>query len=185
MIGSCGINPIEAVFFMISKEKKKEIIKELSDKLKKQKAVIFFDFTGLPVSQFQEFRRQLREKEIDCQVAKKSLIDLALNKSGLENIKVKEMTGQVALVFSYEDEVYSAKILNKLSEENESVEILAGLINNQYLDSEAIITLAKLPAREELLAKLIGSLKAPIAGLSNVLQGNLRKLTFILKSCSM
>ncbi len=170
---------------MISKEKKQAIIKDLTDKLTRQKVVIFSDYTGSKVAQLEELRQKLREKEIDYQVAKKTLVDLILKKAGLDKIKVKELPGQIGLVFGYQDEALPAKILYNFSKENESLKILAGLVQGKYLDSQALIELAKLPSREELLARLAGSLAAPLSGLVNTLQGNLRKLTFILKNLKL
>ena len=74
---------------MISKEQKKEVIKDLTDKLSKQKAVIFFDYSGLKVNKFQELRRNLRDQEIDCQANKKTLISLSFR---CLNRVVEEMT---------------------------------------------------------------------------------------------
>ncbi|MBL7053057.1 MAG: 50S ribosomal protein L10 [Candidatus Portnoybacteria bacterium] len=169
---------------MITKEKKKEIVKDLIDKLSRQKSVVFFDYTGLKVNQFQELRENLREENIDCVVVKKSLIDLALEKADFKNLKIKDLPGQVGLVFGYEDEVLPAKILYDFSKKNEDLKIMTGLIQSEYLENEAIISLAKLPTKKELLAKLIYSVSAPIHGLNNALQGNLRKLVYILKSCN-
>jgi len=169
---------------MITKEKKKEIVKDLIDKLSRQKSVVFFDYTGLKVNQFQELRENLREENIDCVVVKKSLIDLALEKADFKNLKIRDLPGQVALVFGYEDEVLPAKILYDFSKKNEDLKIMTGLIQSEYLENEAIISLAKLPTKKELLAKLIYSVSAPINGLNNALQGNLRKLVYILKSCN-
>jgi large subunit ribosomal protein L10 len=168
--------------YMITKDKKKEIIKDLVDKLSRQKTIVFFDYTGLKVNQFQELRSKLREHGLDCRVAKKTLIDLALEDAGLKVAKVKEVPGQVALVFGYEDEVIPVKVLYEFSKENKDLKIMAGVIQGDYLKNEAIIALAKLPSKQELLAKLIGSISAPIYGLTNALQGNLRKLIFLLKS---
>jgi len=170
---------------MITKEKKKEIIKELVDKFSHQKSVVFFDYTGLKVSQSQELRGKLREEGIDCQITKKTLIDLALEKAGLKNIKVKEMAGQIGLVFGYKDEILPAKILYDFSKENESLKILSGLIKGEYLENEAILELARLPSKQELLAKLVGSISSPMFGLHNALQSNLQKLIYILKSCKV
>ncbi len=167
---------------MISKEKKQVILKNLADKLSRQQIVIFSDYSGLKVSQLEELRRQLRENEIDYQVAKKTLIDLALAKAGLDRIKARELHGQIGLVFGYQDEVLPAKILYNFAQNNESLEMLAGLSGGQYLDSQALIELAKLPSREELVAQFVSGLAAPLTGLINVLQGNLRKLTIILKN---
>jgi len=167
---------------MISKEKKQEIIKNLADKLARQKTVIFSDHTGLKVNQVQDLRQQLREEKVDYQVAKKTLIDLAFKKAGFDKIKIKELHGQIALVFGYQDEIWPAKILYNFSRENKSLKILAGLVNGEYLEEEAIISLAKLPSKQELLAKLVGSVSAPLSGLINVLQGNLIKLVNLFKN---
>ncbi|MFH1461083.1 MAG: 50S ribosomal protein L10 [Patescibacteria group bacterium] len=167
---------------MISKDKKKQIIKELVDKLSRQKAIVFFDYTGLKVNQFQELRKKLREQGIDCQAVKKTLIDLALEKSGLKVEKVKQMPGQVALILGYQDEIVPAKVLYQFAKDNENVKIMAGLIQGDYLEKQAIIELAQLPSKQELLAKLVGGISAPLRGLNYVLQANLIKLIYILKS---
>lgn len=167
---------------MISKEKKQAIIKELTDKLTRQKIVIFSDYTGLKVSQIDELRRKLREKGIDYLVAKKTLIDLALQRVGLDKIKVKELPGQIGLVIGYQDEALPAKILHNFAKENESLKMLAGLVRGEYLANQSLVDLAQLPSREELLIGLVSSLAAPLSGLLNTLRGNLRKLIFILKN---
>ena len=163
---------------MITKEQKKETIKDLVDKLSRQKSVIFSDYTGLGVNQFQVLRYQLREQGIDCQVAKKTLIHFF-------DINIKELPGQVVLAFGYQDEVLPAKILYNFSKENEALKILTGLVQGEYLENEAIISLAKLPSRQELLAKLVGSFSSPLSGLINALQGNMRKLIFIIKDMKL
>jgi large subunit ribosomal protein L10 len=168
---------------MITKEQKKEIIKKLTDKLSRQKAVLFFDYSGLKVNDFQELRDKLREEKIDCQVGKKTLIDLAFKKTGFKDIKTKEMTdGQIGLVFGYGDEVIPVKILYEFAKDKENLKILTGLINGEYLGAEAINNLAKLPSKQELLAKSIGGIASPLYGLNNALQGNLIKLIYILKN---
>ena len=167
---------------MISKDKKKQIIKELVDKLSRQKAIVFFDYTGLKVNQFQELRKKLREQGIDCQAVKKTLIDLALEKAGFKMEKIKQMPGQVALILGYEDEIIPAKVLYQYAKNNENVKIMAGLIQGDYLEKQAIIELAQLPSKQELLAKLVGNISAPLRGLNYVLRANLIKLIYILKS---
>ena len=118
---------------MITKEKKKEIVEDLAARLSRQKTVVFFDYTGLKVNQVQELREKLRGEEIDCQASKKTLIDLALSKAGLDGVKVKDLPGQIAMVFGYKDEVMPAKILYDFSKENEDVKILSGFIQGEYL----------------------------------------------------
>jgi len=172
-------------FFMLIKEKKKEIINDLTDKLSRHKAVVFFDYTGLKVNDSQRLRDKLREEGIDCQVSRKTLIDLALEKAGFKDVKVREMAGQPALAFGYEDEILPAKIIYDFSKKNENVKVLSGLVNGEYLDNEAIINLAQLPSKQELLAKLVGGIASPLSGLNNVLSGNLKKLIYLLKNCKI
>lgn len=167
---------------MIPKEKKREIINSLADKLSRQKIVIFSDYTGLKVNQIQGLRKQLRQKGIDYQVAKKSLIDLSLEKAGLKDIKIKNLVGQIALVFGYQDEIFPAKILYNFSKDNPALKILAGLAGKKYLESEAIINLAKLSSKEELFAQLIIIISSPISGLINTLSGNINNLISLLSA---
>lgn len=165
---------------MITRQQKKEIVEELIDKLSRQKSVIFSDYTGLTVNQVQELRSQLRENNIDYRVAKKTLIDLALDKAGFKDFKIRDLSGQIGLVFSYEDEILPAKIIYDFSRKNETLKMLAGLVQGEYLDSEAIVNLAKLPSKQELLAKLVGGFASPMSGFCNGLQFNLRKLVYLL-----
>ena len=168
---------------MITKDSKKEIIKDLVDRLSRHKAIVFFDYTGLSVDKFEELRKKLREEGISCNVVKKTLIDLSLEKASLKiPEKIKKLPGQIALVLGYEDEIIPAKILYNFAKENSEIKILAGIIQGNYLENEAIIKLAQLPSKEELLVKLIGSISGPIYGLLNALQGNLRKLVFVLNN---
>lgn len=170
---------------MITKEKKQEVIKDLVDKLSRQKSVVFFDYTGLRVNQVQELREKLREEGIDCQASKKTLIGLALKKTGLEGADARSLLGQISLVFGYKDEVLPAKILYDFSKENENLKILSGFVQGEYLENEAIISLAKLPSKQELLARLVGSVKSPLSGLTGVLQGNLRGFINVLKNLKL
>lgn len=167
---------------MVPKDKKEQIIQDLIDKFSRQKAVIFTDYTGLKVHQLVVLRKKLRAEGIDYQVAKKTLIDLALEKSGLKKIKTKDLPGQIGLVFGYGDEIQPAKIVYQFSQTNEAMKILSGLVKGEYLENQAIKALAKLPSREELLAQLIGAISAPLTGLVNSLEYNLRGLIYVLKN---
>jgi len=158
---------------MINKKKKQQILQDLVEKLKRQKVVIFTDYTGLKVKQLEELRKTLREKQAEYQVIKKTLIDLGLKKSGLDKISVKELTGQIGLIFGYQDEVEPAKIAYQFGSENESFRILKGLLEGEVIEAEELEKLSKLPSREVLLARLVGQLNAPISNLVYQLRGNL------------
>ncbi len=167
----------------LTKEKKQEIIKDLEKKIEQQKAMIFVDFTGLKVKDILSLRKKIKENNNELKVAKKTLLALSFRKRGLEKIiDVKKLKGEIALIFGYQNEIAPAKISWQFSQENPNLKILGALIENKFWNSEEVITLAQLPTREELLAKLLGSLTSPISGLVNVLQAPLKACIFIIRS---
>lgn len=173
---------IHRFFIVTTKQQKKEIIQELAEKFARQKAVVFSDYTGLTVNDAQKLREKLRENKIDYRVAKKTLVDLALKQAGFQDIKVRDLSGQLSVTLGYEDEVSPARILYNFSRSNKKLRMLAGLAAGDYLDSEAVMKLALLPSKIELLGKVVGGIAAPMSGMLNVLQGNMRKLVYILSN---
>lgn len=163
-----------------TKEQKKKIIEDLKEKIEKQKAIVFADFSGVKVKNLQKLRKEAREKDCEVKVAKKTLVSLALKEKSLE-VNLKKMVGEIALGFGYKDKISPFKVLYNFSKENENLKILGGFIGKEFLDKEKAIAIAQLPTREELLTKLVGSISSPLLGLINVLQGNLKGLIYILK----
>jgi len=163
----------------LTKEQKKKIVESLKEKLDRQKALIFVDFTGLKVKDLSDLRKKLKAASNELKVAKKTLLDIVLKEKGLK-IETKELQGEIALVFGYEDMISPAKMVHQFSKGNPNIRILGGFIENKYADAEDIIALAELPSREVLLAKLAGSISAPISGFVNTLQYNLKGLMYLL-----
>jgi large subunit ribosomal protein L10 len=108
---------------------------------------------------------------------------IAFKDSKIE-IDVKNMPGEVALVLSYKDEVSPAKMVWQFSQGNKNLKILGGFMGNKLMLAEDVATLAQLPSREELLAKMVGSMASPMSGFMNVLQGNIRGLVRALDQIS-
>lgn len=172
-----------ADFFMaINKKKKQEVINELVEKFHLSKSVAFIDYSGLTVDKMTELRDKLIEKGSELRVAKKTLTDLALRESE-KNISVKNLAGQLAIVFGLADEMVPAQILTKESKKN-NFKIIGGEMEGKILSAEDILALSKIPPREVLLAQFVGAVAAPMSGLANVLQGNIRGLVNCLKSIS-
>ncbi|MBU1017405.1 50S ribosomal protein L10 [Patescibacteria group bacterium] len=156
----------------ITKQQKTEILQELVDKFGRSKSVVFSDYRGLDVASVSDLRNKLREKDAETKVAKKTLIKLAAKESGVDDLGDDMLTGPVSATFSYEDEMTGLKVLFNFSKTNENLKLLGGVINGKVVGAEEIIQLAKLPGREELLAKLMGSMSAPVSGFVGIL-GNL------------
>lgn len=166
---------------MLTKSQKESIVDEVSGKIKNAKALVFSDFKGLKVKDMTKIRKDLRSVDVEFRVLKKTLANIALKQAGKE-VDVKKMDGQVALVISEKDEVVAAKLLAKAAKENENVRILGGMIDSKYMDASEVLALSKLPCKEELLAKLVGTINAPVSGFVNVLAGNIRNLLNVLRA---
>jgi large subunit ribosomal protein L10 len=166
---------------MLTKIQKRELVKELVDKIKRQKSLVFTDISALNVGEMQKLRRELKKAGIDYKVAKKTLITLAL-KEVKQDIDVEQIPGSLGTAFSYEDPVKPAKIIFKFAKEHKNLKIVGGIMENKFLTFNEVESLSKIPSREELLAILVGMLKGPISGLVNVLQGNIRNLIGVLNA---
>lgn len=153
----------------ITKEQKNEILSDLVEKFSKSKSVVFTDYRGLDVASVSDLRGKLREKGAEAKVAKKTLIKLAAKENKIDEIGDDILAGPVAATFSYEDELSGLKVLFKFSKENENLKLLGGVIDGKVVGEEEIKALAKLPGKEELLAKLIGSMNAPVSGMVGIM----------------
>ncbi|RLC35296.1 MAG: 50S ribosomal protein L10 [Candidatus Nealsonbacteria bacterium] len=163
----------------LTKIQKQKILDNLKEKIGKQKAIAFANVSGLKVQDLTKLRREMEKKNCELKVAKKTLIGLALKENKIE-VDLKKMQGEIALGFGYKDEIAPFKTLYDFAKNHEQLGILGGVIGEEYLEKEKAVELAKIPAREELLAKMVGSLSAPMSGFVNVLQGNIKGLLRIL-----
>ena len=166
---------------MLTKEKKKQLVKDSAEKVKNAKSIIFADYKGISVKDVTNLKKELRQVGAEYVVAKKTLIDIALKEGGIDT-SVKGLEGQIAISFSNDDEVSAAKIIDKFSKSSENIRMLGGSLGAVLMSEEEVNALAKIPAKEELLAKLVGSMKSPISGLVNVMSGNLRGLVQVLNA---
>lgn len=163
--------------------KKEEILNEIKDKLSRNKLVVFVNYKGLNVKTLESLRRELRKEGIDFKVVKKTLLGLGLKEAGMEK-DIKSLEGQIGVAIGYKDELIPAKVISKFAKEFEKLKILAGIFENKFVGKDKIVALAEVPSREELLAKLVGSVNSPVSGMVNVLAGNIRGLVQVLNAIS-
>jgi len=167
-----------------TREQKKDMLQAIKDKLAAMKSVIFVNFSGTKVGDIEKLRNDCRAQGAEYLVAKKTLLKKALDESNIEGIKEQNFEGEVAAVFGNSDEVAPAKLVGDFARDNEQMQIIAGVLENKVIDVDMVNTLSKLPSRDELLAKAVGSIAAPLSGMVNVLQGNIRKLVYVLSAIS-
>ena len=165
-----------------SKQQKELTLADLTGQLESAKSVVFADFRGLTVKEATEFRNKARKEDIRVLVAKKTLMRLAFSKAGYEGVDPAKLEGALVMITGMSDEVAPAKLAAEFSKEHEALKIVAGVLERKLVDAAAIKALAKLPSKQELMAKLVGTLNAPISGFVNVLAGNLRGLVNVMNA---
>ncbi|MDP4038463.1 MAG: 50S ribosomal protein L10 [bacterium] len=166
----------------ISKSKKEEIVSQIASEFKNAKLSVLTDYRGLSAEEMNELRTRLREAGISYKVVKNTLIKLAIKKTDLSGIDSKIFDGPMAIAFG-DDEITAAKIIATYAKEHGSLEIISAITNEaKILSANGIRELASLPSHEELLAKVTGTIAAPLSGFVNVLGGNLRNLVYALNA---
>jgi len=162
-------------------QQKKQIVQELVEKMKAASAGILVNYRGLTVEEDTELRRRFRKAGVEYKVVKNTLTKLAAKEVGYGELE-PQLNGPTSLAISADDPVAPAKILVEFSKNNEKLEIKGGFVDGKVIGINEIKALADLPSRETLIAKVLGGFNAPISGLVNVLNGNLRGLVVALNA---
>lgn len=152
----------------ITKQKKSEIYKSLTEKIKASESMVFLNFKGLKVSETDALRRTLREKGMGYVVAKKTLLRRALTDAGIAG-EMPEMEGELAVAYGT-DAVTPAKEVGTFAKAHkDKVTFMGGLLESKFLSKDEMIALSKIPSREVLLGKLVNVMYAPVIGTVRVL----------------
>ncbi len=162
----------------ITKQKKEEILNKLKDSLKKSKMVVFVNFHGLGVSAAAEMRNLLKQTGANYLVAKKTLIKRAFGELGFSG-EMPELEGEIGVSFSEEDAVSSAKALKDFSKKN-SIKLMGGVFENEFIGSETVVMLANIPPKEILLGQFVNVINSPIQGFVGALNGIIRNFVGVL-----
>ncbi len=163
----------------MARPEKEAAVNELIEKLTNSKSVVVTDYKGLDVAEVTELRQKLREAGVEYKVVKNTLARIAAKKAEVEDIN-QFFVGPTALAFGVEDAVSPAKVLVDFAKDHKNLEIKGGALSGQIISLDKVKSLADIPSREVLLAKALAGMKAPITGLVNVLQGNMRGLVMVL-----
>lgn len=164
-----------------TRDQKTKMLENLDEKIQKMKSAVIVDYKGLKVKETESLRNLLREKGVEFNVSKNTLTKIALKKNGIE-FDESAFKKPVAIAFAMEDEVAPAKEITLFAKKNEAIEIIGGILESKYIDDQMVKQLAALPTRDELRAKMVGTIAAPLSGTVNVLAGNLRGMVNALKA---
>lgn len=145
-------------------------VAEIKDRFARASAVILADYRGLTVKEMQALRSSLREADAELRVYKNTLAQIAMRELALPDMG-ELLEGPTAFLFSYSDPVAPAKAVTDFAKDHKVVQVKGGFIESAVASANDVQALASLPSREELIAKLLGSMLNPIVGFARVLNG--------------
>lgn len=146
-------------------DQKNKEVEELAEKISKAKVVLLTDYRGINVGDVTAVRAKLRGVNTEYRVIKNNITRRALEKCNFEGLD-EILTGPTAVVLGYDDYLDASKIIYEYAKENENYKIKGGIIDGKVVSVEEIITLAKLPSRETLIAQLAGALLGNVTKLA-------------------
>jgi large subunit ribosomal protein L10 len=151
-----------------NRELKEAKVLEIKEKLEKAQGIIFAKYQGLTVEEDTQLRKKLREAGVEYKVYKNTLTTLAAKEIGVEGLETI-LEGPVSIALGYEEPTAPARILNDFAKDHKKLELKGGIVQGEIFDAAKVQQLASIPPREVLIAKLLGSFKAPVSNLAYLL----------------
>ena len=148
----------------MNREQKAAAVAEIAESIKEAGAVFAVDYRGISVPQAAELRTRLRDVDATFRVVKNSLTERAVDEVGADTLKAL-LEGPTALTFVRGDAALAAKAIQTFRRETETLEFKGGLLGDEAVDTEQLLALARLPARDVLYGQLVGVVASPISGL--------------------
>ena len=161
---------------MSTKQFKSEKIDAIKSKIEKAQVAIVTEYKGFSVEEITKLRREIQKDGGDYMVTKNTLAKIAVKGTEYEALTEK-LSGPVALAFGFSDPVSPAKALTKFIKETKKGEILGAVLDGKLLSVEETKALANLPSKEELYAKMLGSINSPASGIVGCVNGVMASLT--------
>jgi len=160
---------------------KVNLVKDIRERLQDATAIVLVDYKGINIEEVNQLRSRFRNEKVDYFVQKNTLVKIALHDLGITELD-DYLVGPTALAICKDDEVTPARIvvkfLKEVMEDKEFPKFKAGLVSGRVMDGKQMLTLASLPSRDELLAKVMGSAQAPISRMLGVSQAIIRKFLY-------
>jgi large subunit ribosomal protein L10 len=145
-------------------KEKQAVVNEIKEKLDKAQSAVVIDYIGITVAEADAMRKKLRDAGVDYTVYKNKLAKRAIegtDYAGLADV----LAGPSAFAISYDDAIAPARVLSGVFKEYKKMEFKAGVIEGAYYDAEGLTRIASLPARDELIARFLGSVISPVGKL--------------------
>ncbi len=143
---------------------KKAVVAEVSSQVAKAQSVVLAEYRGIEVSDLTKLRAKARESGVYLRVLKNTLVRRAVEGTPFADLS-SHMVGPLIYGIA-EDPIAAAKVLNDFAKSNDKLVLKAGSYAGETLDAAGVKALASIPSREELLAKLLGVMMAPLTGMA-------------------
>ena len=164
-------------------DKNRQEIASLREKISKAKSIIFTDYNGLNSNNVNSLRQTMKTADAEVAVAKNTLMKLALKEEKITATELEsDLTGQTAVVFSYNDPIKSIKALFDFIKKIDLPKVKSAIFEGQYNNAIQVEMISKLPAREQLIAQFIGGLKSSLRGVVGVLNGVQKKFVYAISA---
>jgi len=165
----------------LNRDEKAGKVQVLNETFSKAKFAVVTDYRGLKVTELEKLRKELRQNDAFIQVAKNTLLKLAVQGTEFEDLG-ESFTGTTAIAFSFEEPVGTAKVLADFAKEFDALKIRSAVMDGNVLSVDDVSALAKLPSRDQLLGQLCGVLVAVPTGLVRALNGVPSNLVYALQA---
>lgn len=166
---------------MATKAFKNNKVEEIKESISKAKVAIVSDYRGLSVADITDLRRRLQKEDGDYTVVKNTLAKIAIKDTQFEGLE-EFLNGPSAIAFGFGDEVAPAKVILKyLKEAKKTNEVKGGVLDGKVISANDVKEISNLPSKQELLAKIMGSLNSPAQGIANTLNGVTRALVIAME----
>jgi large subunit ribosomal protein L10 len=168
----------------LSRDKKAEVINEISQLLNTSKLTVVAKYSGTSVKSMQELRRTAKDSQTTISVVKNRLVKKAMgDNQKFANIDTGLLTGQLMYAFNPEDEVAPAQVVANFAKNEPQIEFVGAISDDgSLLSAQDVKALASLPSKDQLRAQLVGTIAAPLSGFVNVMSGNVRGVLNVLNA---
>ena len=161
-------------------ENKKLVVAEIKQKLEAAQSVVLYDYRGLTVAEVTELRNLCRAQGVEYCVLKNTMVTLAAAELNIEGLD-EYLKGPTAVAFGMTDAVAPAKILTEYVKKIRKTQIKGGVVDGTVIDVKGVAALAELPPKEVLIAKMMGSLNAPISNCVGIMAAILRTVVYAVE----
>ena len=161
-----------------------ELLKKVQENVAKSKSILLSDFKGVNSKDLTSFREDIRSKGGEVFVSKNTLLKIALKGMEGDEKASDSLAGQTVAVVAYEDPISTIKAFFDFAKKVENLKAKGGFFESKFVDEKGLIEISKLPSKEELIGRLIGSMNSPVYKFVNTLNQSKSKIVYVLSSIS-